>query len=73
MLCGVKMFRGVFVLRRIAATNMATAQTKAKVNPTVTHLQAFFATLGLRLHALNLIQVGTVFRHVGLLKNQKAA
>jgi hypothetical protein len=69
----VKMFRGVFIFRGIAATDVAAAQTKTQMHPAVPHLQTLFAALGLWLHALNLIQVGTVFRHVGLLKNQKAA
>jgi hypothetical protein len=43
------------------------------MDPSVAHFQAFFAALGFWLHALDLIKVAAVFRHDGLLKNQKAA
>jgi hypothetical protein len=39
----VKMFGRMFVLRRIAASHMAALQAHSQVNPSVTHLQAFFA------------------------------
>jgi hypothetical protein len=36
------------------------------MNPAVAHLEAFFAALGLRLHALDLIEVAAGFGHIGL-------
>jgi hypothetical protein len=59
----MKMFCGVFVLGGIAATHMPAAQAQAKMHPTIAHLQALFAALGLGLHALDLIEVGAVFSH----------
>jgi hypothetical protein len=35
--------RGVLVLRRIAASDMAAGQAQTKVHPGVAHLEAFFA------------------------------
>jgi len=47
MFCGVKMFRCVLVFGRIAASDMAALAAKPQVNPTIAHLQAFFATCAL--------------------------
>lgn len=67
MFCGVKMFRGVFVLRRIAAAYVAASQAQAQMDPTVAHLEAFFAAFGLRFDFANLIEVRTAIGHVSLL------
>jgi hypothetical protein len=48
----VKMLRGVFVFRRIAASHMAAFQAHSEVNPGVTHLQAFFASGSARANIL---------------------
>jgi len=41
------MLRGVLVFGRIAASDMAALAAKPQVNPTIAHLQAFFATCAL--------------------------
>src|SRR5579872_5634930 len=55
----VKVFGGVFVLRRIAATDVAAGKAQAQVNPGVAHLQTFFATFGMRFYVVNLVEVRT--------------
>ena len=40
---GAKMLRRVFVLRRIAATDVTADHAEPEMNPHVSHLQAFFA------------------------------
>jgi len=67
MLHGPKVFCGVLVFRRIATTNVAAAQTQAQMNPSVAHLEAFFAALGVWFDALDLVEVRARFGHVGLL------
>jgi hypothetical protein len=67
MLHGAKMFCGVLVFRGVATADVATAQTQAQMNPSVAHLEAFFAALGLWFDALDLVEVRTRFGHVGLL------
>jgi hypothetical protein len=59
----VKMLGGVLVLRRIAASDVATNHAQSKVHPLVAQLQALLAAFGMRLHVLNLIQVLT-FTHI---------
>ena len=39
----MKVLGGVFVLRRVATTDMATLQAEPQVHPAVAHLYAFFA------------------------------
>ena len=39
-----KVFGGMFVLRGIAAPNMATAEALPQMNPGIAHLQTFLAT-----------------------------
>jgi len=51
----VEVLGRMFVLGRIAATHMATAQAQSQMDPNVTHLQAFFATARMRSHILNLV------------------
>src|SRR2546428_339296 len=60
-LCGVLVFRGV------ATTDVATAQTQAQMNPSVAHLEAFFAALGLWFDGPDLVEVRARFGHVDLL------
>jgi hypothetical protein len=45
VLGAVEVLGGVFVFRRIAATDMAALQAQPQVHPRVTHLQALFAAL----------------------------
>jgi len=59
----MKMFCGVFVFRGVAAADVAAAQAQAQVHPTVAHLQALFAALGLWFNAFDLIEVRTVIGH----------
>lgn len=48
VLGAVKMLGGVFVLRRVAASDVSALHTEPQVHPGVAHLQALFATLGVR-------------------------
>jgi hypothetical protein len=57
------MFGGVFVLGRIATSDMATNETEAQVNPGVANSQAVLTSPFVRTRNLNLIQVGAGFRH----------
>jgi hypothetical protein len=63
MLGPVKMLGGMLVLRRIATADMPTDQAEAKMNPSISHFQALFATLRVWLDVLDLIQVFT-FTHI---------
>jgi hypothetical protein len=58
VLGGVKVFGGVLVLGRIAATDVAATQAQAQVDPSIAHLQALFAAVGVGFYLVNLIQVG---------------
>jgi hypothetical protein len=55
----VKVLGGVFVLRRIAAADVAAGEAQAQVDPGVAHLQTFFAAFGLRFYVVNLVEVRT--------------
>jgi hypothetical protein len=44
------------ILRRIAAADVAALEAHPKMHPCITHLQAFFTTLGARLHFLRKIR-----------------
>jgi hypothetical protein len=59
MLACVEMFGRVFVLRGIAATHVAAFQTQPQMNPGVVHFQALLAAVGMRLHVLDLVEMGT--------------
>ena len=63
MFRGVEMFCRVLVFRRIAAADMATLPTEPQVNPTIAHLQAFLAALGVGMHFLNVAGVRTGGAH----------
>jgi hypothetical protein len=67
MLGRVKVFCGVLVFRRVATADMPAAQTQAEMYPTVAHLEAFFAALGLGFDAANLIDVRAFIGHLDLL------
>jgi hypothetical protein len=47
----------VFVLGRIATTDVAAAQAQTKMHPRIAHLQTFFTTLRMRFDILNLIEM----------------
>jgi hypothetical protein len=59
VLGGVKVFGGVFVLRRIAAADVAAGEAQAQVDPGVAHLQTFLAAFGLGLYVVDLVEVRT--------------
>jgi hypothetical protein len=63
----VKVFGGVAVRRRIAATDMAALQTKPEMNPRVSCLQALLAAGGTRTHVPYLIQMRTLVHKLVLL------
>jgi hypothetical protein len=54
---GVIMLRRMFVLRRVAASNVAANHAKAQVDPYIAHLQAFFASPCVRFDILNLVDM----------------
>jgi len=52
---------GMLVFRRIATTDVPTAQAHAKMNPAVADLQALFAALWrMRFHVPDLIEMGAL-------------
>ena len=55
MLGPVKMFRGMLVLRRLTASDMAANHAESKMHPSIAHLQAFLTTIRVRLYILDLI------------------
>jgi hypothetical protein len=48
--------RGVPVDRRVAAADVSAAETKPQVNPFVTHLKAFLASIAARLDLIRFFQ-----------------
>jgi hypothetical protein len=58
----MKVLRGMLVLGGIAAANMSATQAHPKMDPPVTHLQAFFTTLGMRFDVFDLIEM-SAFGH----------
>src|SRR5689334_12239440 len=70
----MEMFCRVLVLGRIAAADVSAAQAQAQVDPSIAHLQALFAAIGVGLYLVNLIQVGaTVHGSILNLDLQQAA
>jgi hypothetical protein len=57
VLGGVEMFSCVSVFGRIATTHVSTLPAQPQVNPSIAHLQALFAAIGMRLHLLNVAGV----------------
>ena len=60
MLGRVKVFCGMFILGRIATTNVPAAQAQAKVHPLIAHLQTFLTAMGMRFDVLYLIEMRTL-------------
>ncbi len=58
--------RRMLVFRGVAAAHVAADQAHAQVNPSVAHLQALLAAVGVRGNVANLIQVCTYRRHAQL-------
>ena len=65
---GVKMLRGVFVRRLVAAAHMPANAADAQVHPPVTGLQTFFAALGARFDVLYLVEMSAVVQIILLLR-----
>jgi hypothetical protein len=57
MLRRVKVFRGVFVLRGIAATHMSAGETQAQVKPPITGFETLLATARVRFYWLDAIEM----------------
>jgi hypothetical protein len=57
MLRHVKMFRGVLVLGRVAATHVAAGEAHPQVHPGVSDLQAIFTATGTRFDVANFLYV----------------
>jgi hypothetical protein len=60
----VKVFCGVLVFGRIAATDMPAFKTQAQVDPGIAHFHAFFANVRVGLGELDLIEMRAL-GHVG--------
>jgi hypothetical protein len=60
----VKMFGGVFVLRRIATSHVAALQAHSQMDPGIAHLDAFVANVLGGLGNADFIEVRAVFWHV---------
>ena len=56
----MEVFGGMLVFRRIATTDVPTAQAQAKMHPAIAHLQALFATLAMRRDFPDLIEMGAL-------------
>jgi hypothetical protein len=52
-----EVFRGVFVLRRVAAADVTTNLAKAQMNPRIAHLQTLLASIGFWRWVANLVKV----------------
>jgi len=61
MLGGVKVFRRVFVLGRVAAADVPAGHAKAQVIPSVANLQTIFTAFGARCDIANLIEMCALF------------
>jgi hypothetical protein len=59
MLSLMKVLGGVFIFRRVTATDVTADETFPQVNPSVAHLQAFFAALAAGLDLADLAYVWT--------------
>lgn len=60
----LKMFGGVFVLRVVAAADVAAGETETKMNPGVSHLETFFTAIRcFRSHILDLVEMDALLIH----------
>ena len=59
MLCRVKMFGRMFVLRTVTAAYVTAVQAHTQVNPGVADLQALFAPLGIGTDITDRIEMRT--------------
>ncbi len=63
MRCFVKVFGGMFVLGRVAATDIAADKAHAQVDPSIAELNAILADMLVRFSDFDLIKVSTFFWH----------
>lgn len=61
MPCFMEMPGGVFILRIVAAANMTADEAQSQVDPAFAGCQAFFTSLGARLHLLDQMRMGAFF------------
>jgi len=54
MTYGPKVFRRMFILRRIAAADVAACHAQAQMHPCIPHLQAFLASTRMRFDIFDL-------------------
>jgi hypothetical protein len=59
----MEMFGGMFVFRRIAATDMTAREAHAEMDPLIAHLHAFFADMDCGFADFDLIEVRAFLRH----------
>jgi hypothetical protein len=62
----MKMFGGVFVLRRVAATHVAAYHAHAEMYPSVSHFDALRADVDVSRGEFDLVQVLAFLRHFDL-------
>ena len=63
MTCLVEVLRGMLVLRRVTAANMATAQAKAKMYPGIANLHAVLTHILVCAFDLDLVYMFAAFSH----------
>jgi hypothetical protein len=66
MRCFVKVFGGVFVLGRVAATDIAADKAHAQMDPGVAELNAVLTNMCSRFSNFDLFKVSTFFWHRSL-------
>jgi hypothetical protein len=54
---GAKVLRRMFILRRVATSDVAANHAKAQVHPDIAHFEAFFASPCVRFDILDLIDM----------------
>jgi hypothetical protein len=59
----VEVFGGVLVFGGVAATYMAAFAAETKMDPNVTHFEAFFAADGVRANVFDVAQMRTALAH----------
>lgn len=67
MLCRMKMFGRMLILRRVAATDMPTLKAEAQMHPGIPYFQAILASLSAWGYVSNLVEVCTPLCHIYLL------
>ena len=67
MLCRMKMFGRMLILRRVAATDMPTLKAETQMHPGIPYFQAILASIGAWGYVSNLVEVCTLLCHIYLL------